>query len=303
MQFNRPGLRSTLPLLALFAAAALVAGCVGGTSAASPTPSGATPTEWVPSGSFSVSGFYLRVWTEQSIPPDGRFGNLPYVTIAGGQLINGMVATPAIYPGPIYTQLSAQSISDAGIATILAEARSLGMLGPNSYFDDSPMPGSIQAHIQMTIGGVTHELVGPPKATSSSSAPGTAGAFVEFLHELEGLSAWVVSDLGESTPYVPNGLAVWVKAPAEAKNGVSAFQQPWPLDTTFAKFGDTFGDGRCATVTGADLAKLLPVVQDANQLTSFVDATGVRMALQTRVVLPGEPGPCPVAPTPSGPTP
>ena len=47
-----------------------------------------------------------------------------------------------------------------------------------------------------------------------------------------------------------------------------------------------------AGVTGADLAKLEPVVKQANQLTRFVDSANVKDSLLVRVLVPGEPSPC-----------
>jgi hypothetical protein len=75
---------------------------------------------------------------------------------------------------------------------------------------------------------------------------------------------------------------------------IAPVQKPWPLATPFASFGTPMGsvDNRCAVVSGADLAKLLPAVQAGNQLTRFVDSQGVERSLQARVLLPGETGPC-----------
>jgi hypothetical protein len=296
MPSTRLALRIALPSVALFVAAVVAAGCVAGSSGASqaPTPSGSTPTESIPSGSTSVNGFYLRAWTEQALAPWYTFGNLPSVTIADGHYINGVVAVPAIYPGPIYVGLSTRSISDAGIAAIVDEARKDGMLGSKSDFTGTPMPGSIQAHIEMTVGGVTHELTGPTSSDGTTSTePTTAGAFVAFQARIGSLEAWLGSELGQSATFSPASLAVMLTPPVDAQGGIAAKETAWPLDSTFATFGKAFGGTyRCATVTGGDLAKLLPIVQGSNQLTRFVDSSGAKMSLQTRVLVPGESGPC-----------
>jgi hypothetical protein len=45
-------------------------------------------------------------------------------------------------------------------------------------------------------------------------------------------------------------------------------------------------------VSGADVTRLVPVVKQSNQLTRFVDSSGVKNSLVVRVLVPGEPGPC-----------
>ncbi|MGD0248750.1 MAG: hypothetical protein ABSB75_06820, partial [Candidatus Limnocylindrales bacterium] len=129
--------------------AGLVAGCVASAGVASPTAANASSSpadrspapSAAPSGS-SAGGFYLRAWQYQAVPPEYTFGWLPVVTIADGNYINGRVAVPDIYPGPIYIELSARPISAEGIDSIVAKARADGLLGDKSDFTGAPMPGS-----------------------------------------------------------------------------------------------------------------------------------------------------------------
>src|ERR1035437_321400 len=90
----------------LMVLAAVVGGCVG----AGAGPSGASGG---PFGSASVGGFYLRSFQTQALEPQYTFGSLPTSTISDGQYIDGMIAIPAIYPGPVYISLSTRSISPA----------------------------------------------------------------------------------------------------------------------------------------------------------------------------------------------
>jgi len=65
------------------------------------------------------TGFYLMAWqTQASRAGDVRLAAV--ATIADGQYIDGRVAIPMIYPGPIYIDPSARSINAAGIAAIVA---------------------------------------------------------------------------------------------------------------------------------------------------------------------------------------
>jgi hypothetical protein len=270
----------------------LVVGC---TAAGAASPSGASASPGL-SGPPAPSGFYLRAWQSQALAPQYTFGWLPAVTIADGEFYDGMVAIPAVYPGPIYTGLSFRPISSKGIDQIVAEARADGLLETKTDFTEQLLPGSITCHVQLIVDAVTHDLTGPcdSAVAQSSAAPGSSGAFAAFWTRLTSLSVWLGPELGSSTVYVPSSLAVLVGPPAEAQAGIAPNEKPWPLTTPFASFGSPMGsaDSRCAVVSGAELAALLPAVEAANQLTRFVDSQAVQKSLQVRALLPGEPDPC-----------
>jgi hypothetical protein len=279
------------------AVAALTAACL----AAACTSAGATnPASAAPSAGASTSGgsggFYLRAWTTQALALQYTFGTLPMVTIADGKFFDGMIAIPMIYPGPLYVGVSSRTITPKGIDEISAEARNDGLLDGGATFGQF-LPGGMTCHLAMTVAGVSYDLVGacPDNATPSAAAPGTAAAFAAFWVKLQSLSTtWLASELGESVPYTPDRLAVLAGPPADASGPISPTQVPWPLATSFDSFGTPAGsaDTRCATVSRSDLSALLPVVQNANQLTRFADSKGVLKSLQVRVLVPGEPAPC-----------
>ncbi len=292
---------SARPVGALLVAALALAGCVtsgtsGATSSAgsgSPAASAALAT---PAGSSSAAGFYLRASQTQALAPQYTFGSLPAVTIAGGMYLDGMVAIPMIYPGPIYIGLSERSISAAGIDQIVAEARKDGLLGEKSDFIDNPMPGSITAHIQLVVDGVTHDLTGPlpSDATETPGTPGSSAAFIAFWNRIGTLDTWLSADLGESTPYTPTSIAIMLTPPVDSSGGIAPVEKTWPLPGTLATFGSPMGVAgyRCATISGAELATLLPAVQAANALTVFVDSTNAKMSAKVEVLVPGDAGPC-----------
>jgi hypothetical protein len=217
------------------------------------------------------------------------------VTIADGEFIDGMIAIPMIYPGPIYVGLSERPISSTGIDAIVAEARKDGLLGDKSDFSAGMMPGSISAHIDLVVDGVTHDLTGtlPSDSTMTSATPGTVDSFHAFWNRVSTLSTWLAADLGGSTSYSPTSIAVMLTPPTTAPADLKVQETAWPLGT-FATFGTAMGTQgyRCATVTGGGLTKLLPVLQGANQLTRFTDSTGAKMSAQVLVLVPGDQGPC-----------
>lgn len=289
--------RST-PSFARLAAGAvilLVAGCVGSGATAGPSGPSSAPTVG-PNGSASPAGFYLRAWHTQALAPQYTFGWLPSVTIANGEFTDGMVAIPMIYPGPMYIGLSTRTITAHGLDLVVAEARADGLLADKSDFSAGGAPGSMTAHIELIVDGVTHDLVGPmpTDATQTSTAPGTAAAFEAFWNRIGDLNQWLGSELGQSTPYTPSNLAVMVTPPADATAGFTPNETPWPLSGPLATFGAPMSvtPYRCGVVSGADLKTLLPVVESSNALTRFVDSTGAKTSLQVRVLVPGEPSPC-----------
>jgi hypothetical protein len=287
------------PAAGLFVAATLLAGCVGAGGGATPTlpaVSEAPQASTNAASSSSVSGFYLRATQTQALAPQYTFGWLPNMTIADGQYINGMIAIPTIYPGPLYEGLSQRQISAAGIDQIVAEARKDGLLDAKIDFSGEPMPGSVLSHIQIRIDGVTHDLTGPLPSgvVSESASSGTTAAYELFWSRITSLESWLGGELGESKPYTPASIAVLLTPPSDPAGPMTPTEKTWPLSSTFAAFGKAYGgvDYRCATVTGTDLATLLPVVQDSNQLTRFVDSTGAKKSLQVVALVPGDAGPC-----------
>lgn len=288
--------RFALPIgLTLLLAVACTAS-PGGSPTPTPTPTPSQPT--VSPAPTPPAAFYLRMYTTQALPPDATFNWLPRLTIADNTVIDANVAIVMIYPGPLFIQPVARSITDAGIAAIADEANGLGLLGDATDFSpEAPMPGAAQSHIDIVVDGATHELTGSADLPLNcgrdgcAADPGTPEAFTLFWQDLQNLDGWLAGELGGTAPYQPDRLAVLL---ADPQDDASLPQRPmaWPLETKFADFGVPFTGSRCATVSGEELDLLLPAVQAANQLTVFVDSEGVAQSLVVRVVVPGEPSPC-----------
>ena len=296
---SSPSVRSSLYFARLVGAlgvSIVVAGCVTAGGGAGASASGGSPSAG-PSGSSSASGFYLRAWQTQALAPQLTFGSLPVVTISNGEFIDGMVAVPAIYPGPLWIGPSARPISAKGIDAIVAEARKQGLLGIKSNFVDQALAGAVLGHIQLIVDGKTYDLTGDPDALTRCRCipdPATDGAFAAFWQKLSDLNSWLPSELGSSATYEPDRVAVLAMPPTDAASGITPSQVAWPLLTPFSKFGTALGnDGyRCGVVSGTDLVKLMPVVKAQNQLTRFVDSENVKDSLTVRVLVPGEESPC-----------
>ena len=273
------------------------------TSAASPLPTaGATATA---SPSPVVSSLYLRSWSVAPVGLENTFGNVPTV-ISGDQLLSATYPV-GTNPAPLYAQPTSRTISAAGLATILAEARFDGLLGAVSSFvcphdPNAPMmAGTAIDHLVLTVDGLTHQLSAScpyqqPSPGPGAPAPATWAAFEHFKKLLSDPTSWLGAQAGPQMAYNATQLAV-----LEALTDVSAgTPEPanvvqWPLATPFASFGVAFFGYRCGVVSGSDAARLLPVVKGASETTVFRDASGVFGDVIVRAFLPGEPNPCQAA--------
>jgi hypothetical protein len=291
------------PAIGVFVAALIGAGCVASSGAASPSVS-AVPSAVAsdspsasadPSPSIAVDGFYLRAYRTQALAPEYTFGWLPVTTIADGHYLTGSVAVSLIYPGPIYVGPASRPISAAGIAAVIDEARKAGLLGQTKEFGDDPKPGAMLCHLNIRLGGQVADLTGscPDGQISGTPAAGTAQAFGAFWNKVEGLDQWLGAELGKSEQFAPTRMAVLIAEPSAETSGITPTEKAWPLASTFAETGVAYGAGmRCVTVSGADLATLLPVIKSSNQLTRFIDSTGAKASLRVRPLVPGEPDVC-----------
>ena len=116
--------------------------------------------------------------------------------------INGNVAVPAIYPGPLLIMPLSSTISDAGIAKIIAEATRLGLLGDETDFTgDSAMPGAKLGQLEITADGKTYQLTGNPDyqivciTAPCEGAPGSPEAFAAFWRDVTMLDTWLPDEL------------------------------------------------------------------------------------------------------------
>lgn len=266
--------------------------------APSPSPSPSAPPSPSPG---SEAGLYLRAWRSQALAPEHTFGWLPTLVIHDGLALDGNVAIPMIYPGPLMVLPNARRISEEGQAAIETMARDLGLLdGDIDFTDGNQMPGGTTGHIVISVDGQDIELIGDPDAAGRCTPgdlrcraePGTAEAFAFFWARLSYLDDWLEQDLGGPIDYTPERLAVALTPPIELE--VPAQPVAWPLEAPLADFGTEWvlEGSRCAVVEGDDLATLLPVMLAANQASIFVDDQDSQAAAIARVLLPGEPAPC-----------
>jgi hypothetical protein len=227
------------------------------------------------------------------------------LTVSDGIVIDNNVAIPLIFPGPLMVLPNARPITAQGEQAMVDQARELGLLdGATDLTGGGVAPGGVTGNLLLVVDGTRHELTGNPDKLRMCGDrpcqvdPATPEAFAAYWWLLQNTDAWLGQQLGPSAQYQPERLAVLVVPPATENSGIPPNEVEWPLDD-FASFGAVLPGGqdlRCATVVGADVDALLPVLVNANQMTVFVDSSGTQQSLNVRPLVPLEPSPCPDGP-------
>jgi hypothetical protein len=267
---------------------------------------GALPSEAPTAVAPAVGTLYVRKWfVNPSIGPSGFFstslvvsgGRLYYVPDAAGE-------SPAL----LFTKPLSSTITDAGVATVAAEAQRDGLVGATHDFEcqhaanADKLTGSGTTYLTITLNGVPHNLSGSCQygaeavITPAPGAipPGSYAAFADFVAHLGNMTGWLGSDLGAPAPWTPTRLAVIAGVPGDSDWWGPAVDThdvaTWHVGK-FASYGATSNaiGGRCEILSGADLTSQLPSLSAAHEGTLFADSTGAKRVLAVRVVMPDEP--------------
>ena len=290
----RPPIRS----LAVTAVAFVVVACGGAAPTSIPSsPTSAPPTPVIPTSTPDPGGatYWLRMTTWQAIPPQDVFSFTPAALITGDgrYLVPG--AVPAIFPGPLVMPLFSRQLSDAGRKQILGGADELGLLsGKLDFAGETGLMGGVTGRIELTVDGRLVTLTGIPEADGALE-PGSPAAFAELWRRIASLPETLASELGPEEAYTPAAYAILVGPPPAPQAGIQGSIADWPLETPLATFGGPVLDGsyRCGLVDGEDAAALRPALENATQLTQWVQdpETSAAFGLTVRPIVAGE-NPC-----------
>ena len=288
------------------AALSMLAACTatpGASGLLSPSPSASAPA--TPSATPATARYLVRLTTRSAIGPDAAFVQLPVVIIGPDRTMVSPGAVPAIYPGPLVSPLIGRSVSVAGMARIIAEARALGLAGGGSFAPDTVAPGAPVTTIELWLDERVVTLTGDAEArivcirAPCEPAPGTPAAFGAFARHLADLAAWMPEELGVDAPWSPAGYAVLLNVTLPGPMVPGAGVLVWPLKATrpLASFGVRVGGAasalRCGLVRGEEAAALRPLLAGANTLTQWIAtlATSASHLMAVRPLIGGE-DPC-----------
>jgi hypothetical protein len=271
-----------------------------GSAAPSASPAG-PPASLAPQPSPQADTYWLRATASQAIPPIDQLPIPPVATITGDGTYITVGPQDAMYPGPTLPNLIGRPISEAGRATILAEAQRLGLLsGQTDFTAEGGVPGGVTGRLELTIDGQRVTLTGNPDAeiqcvtTPCEAPPGTPAAFAAFWSTLQE-PTWLGDSVGPEAPYVADRYALLVGPPPPVEASVQLPILDWPLDARIGTFGTAVANGtrRCGSVIGDDAATLQPVLAQATQASQWTQdpSTSATFGVVARPFVPGE-DPC-----------
>lgn len=277
-------------LAALLVVAVVATACVGTVGAA---PSG-KPVK-------SDQVVFRVSWEGGFVTPEMLLGRLPIVVVyADGRVIT-QGPQIAIYPGPLMPNLVEHTLSEDALARLIELAREKGLLKTVHY----DMPGIADAPdtvLEINVDGASYRVSAYALAEAVDLEGGYdldpadlegREALREFIDALTGIPAEDFVD--EEHPLALEALRIYAGKAVIVPNSELPGEQPtidWPLED-LAVAGEAVEnspiDVRCQVVAGEDLATILPLLQDANTLSTF-RSEGELYSLTVRPLLPGETG-------------
>jgi hypothetical protein len=243
----------------------------------------------------------LRIDTSGGfVAPTFAQGQIPGFSLyADGRVIT-LGAQIEIYPQPALPPVMVSRVDAAGVQAILKAAFAAGLDTDVDYVDlgSTMIADAPTTTFTLTTDGQTHvvrvyalgELGSKPDQMSQAEFEARK-ALLDFSTKVNDLRTFVgADDVSEDGAFVANEMRVWVNdyQPDETlpEPGLD-WPGPSPL-TDFGSVSQTYGS-RCGTVSGADLSALMPLAEQANQLTPW-KSDGRRFGLVFRPLLPDESG-------------
>ncbi len=239
-------------------------------------------------------GFVPPTYTIQQVPGFNLYGD--GTSIATGPQIE-------IYPQPALTPLIATPLTQDGIQALLQAAKDAGLFSSTDYID---MASTLIADAPTTTFTITADgqtfttavyalglLDGRPDAMSPDEFAARE-RLLAFSNSLSDLGSWLpAGSVGAGEPYTTDEMRIY-SGPYQGDKSLPQNAVDWPLEPGLDSIGAVTGgpynlDLRCATVSGEDLATLMPLIEGANQLTPW-SSGGKDYGLIFRPLLPDESG-------------
>jgi hypothetical protein len=265
-------------------------GTTGGTGGTGAT--GPEPIEH-PTGADEV---VLRwEYRDGFVPYEYLLKRLPSWTLYGdGRLI---VEGPMIeiYPSPALPNVLVRRLSEEGVQAILAAAEDAGLLDGDASYDYRCITDAPTTVFTANAGGSTsvvsaYALGDGNEANCPDVDVEARKTLAGFRDRLGDLSWLPDGSVGAEEAFDADEVRIYV-LPYQGQPDLPQEPVAWPLETPLDRFGKPveggFEDTRCGVVGGADLEVLLPLLQDANDLTPWTsDGTDYRLVV--RPLLPDE---------------
>ncbi|HEX5949790.1 MAG TPA: hypothetical protein VFZ96_02215 [Actinomycetota bacterium] len=231
------------------------------------------------------------------VPYEYLLKRLPSWTLYGDGRLIVEGPTIEIYPSPALPNVLVRHLSEDGVQAILGAAEDAGLLDGDASYDYRCITDAPTTVFTTNAGGSTSAVSAYALGDGAEGncpdvdveARRTLASFRDRLGDL----SWLPEDsVGGEEPYVADEVRVYV-LPYEGQPDLPQEPVTWPLERSLDRFGEPveggFEDTRCGVVRGADLGALLPLLQDANDLTPWT-SDGTEHRLVVRPLLPDEHG-------------
>jgi hypothetical protein len=230
------------------------------------------------------------------VAPTYELGRIPTWSLFGDGRIITEGPQIEIYPGPALPSVQVQTVTEEGIQAILEAAEAAGLLGPDRTYGQDCVADAPTTTFTVYADGTEHVVSAYALGMVPGSCPGedteARAKLARFSATLSDLAGWLpTGSLGQQDQFEFSEMRVYVQPyTGSPEPGLHQAAVDWPLSDPLPSFGDadaTYGDFRCGVVGGADLAKLLPHAERANELTPWRSG-GADFSLIFRPLLPDE---------------
>jgi hypothetical protein len=194
-----------------------------------------------------------------------------------------------LYPGPALPNLQVTHFSQHAIDQVRQWAAEAGLEGPDRQLGPMILDSGSTVFTVTYADGSTHHT----SVTDLSANDVQIGALRQFQDVMTGLRQWLADDVAsDETPYAFDRLRV-ISFPADAANLPDpqfATTVEWPLSSPATR-GVSWGEPagyRCWELTGDELATVLPIFQQSNELTLYQADDDVTYQFYLHPLLPGD---------------
>jgi hypothetical protein len=233
------------------------------------------------------------------VPIQFSLSRLPTFSLYGDGLVVMPGAQIDIYPGPALPALTQQRLSPEAIQLLIRAAMDAG-LDKDRDFKTMTVSDATTTVFTVTIDGQTHttqvyalDFASGPKPDAMTQEEFQARKdLAEFEAKTSDLSWLPAGSVTDEGMYQPTALRIYTST-YQQDPALSQTPIEWPLTPGLDLFGGSVqnaSDGtRCGTVAADEAATLLPLAEQANQLTPWT-SDGTKYGLLFRPLLPDESG-------------
>jgi hypothetical protein len=213
------------------------------------------------------------------VPVDYTLREIPFFSIYGDGRLITLGPQIEIYPGPALPNLLVTRVSEDGIQAILEAARDAGLFGPDARYDHPGIADAPTTTFTIVAEGRRHEVSAyalgfdeQPSGLIPEDEREARQRLNEFQMKLGDMGSWLpAGSVGEEEPFGFDELRIFVKDQAPQDDALQQPELRWPLSPGLTDFGAVVPDLdiRCGSVQGSDLEALVPLAQEANELTPW----------------------------------